>query len=308
MVWRRVCWRAGASRGPPVSKGRRRCRRASRAGGGSRRVRAAASSMARGSPSRRRQMCATSTAFPALRANPGSTARARSRNRRRASLRVRRASAPRASRGAPGSPQGVSSPPGSPEGSGCPSPATAATSAGRGRGRGPTGSSCSPLRRSTARLVTRIVSCGQAARRRPTSGAAPCTRSKPSRISRRRRWRRKRATSAAAVSRPRPGARRATPPWRSVREQWPEGAWASRRALPRRPSAAPMAGTTCRAEVIPARGTKTHPVRERPAVRPAVRPAGHRPPRRLQGQAGLAHPAGPREHQQAHVRVVQPLP
>ena len=64
MVARRVRWRSGASRGPPVSSGSRSSRRWSSVGGESARTRAAASSMASGSPSRRRQISATASWLP----------------------------------------------------------------------------------------------------------------------------------------------------------------------------------------------------------------------------------------------------
>src|SRR3712207_8816197 len=48
---------------PPVSRGRRRSRRWSRASGESKRLRAAASSIARGRPSRRWQISATAGGF-----------------------------------------------------------------------------------------------------------------------------------------------------------------------------------------------------------------------------------------------------
>ena len=45
--------------------------------------------MARGSPSSRAQTCATAAALPAVGANPGRTAAARSQNRRTAAYRAR---------------------------------------------------------------------------------------------------------------------------------------------------------------------------------------------------------------------------
>ena len=68
---RSVCWRAGRSRAPPVSSGSRRSRRASIACGGSSRIRAAASSIASGRPSRRWQISATAGAFSSVTAKSG---------------------------------------------------------------------------------------------------------------------------------------------------------------------------------------------------------------------------------------------
>ena len=84
IVSRRVRCRAGASRVPPVSRGSRCSNRASSACGGRIRTRAAASSMASGSPSRRWQISATAGAFSLSRVNPGLTAWARSTKRRTA--------------------------------------------------------------------------------------------------------------------------------------------------------------------------------------------------------------------------------
>ena len=88
MVARSVCWRAGRSRAPPVSK-RKRLRRAaaSSACGGKSRLRAAASSIASGSPSSRAQIAATAGALSARQAKSGITARARSTNSATAGLR-----------------------------------------------------------------------------------------------------------------------------------------------------------------------------------------------------------------------------
>ena len=63
MVARRVCWRGGRSRGPAVSRSRARSRRSRIASGVRTLTRAAASSSARGRPSRRRQISATAGAF-----------------------------------------------------------------------------------------------------------------------------------------------------------------------------------------------------------------------------------------------------
>src|SRR5260370_531360 len=58
MVARKVCWRTGMLRAPPINTSRRCERRVSSACGESSRVRVAASSIARGSPSRRTQTSA----------------------------------------------------------------------------------------------------------------------------------------------------------------------------------------------------------------------------------------------------------
>ena len=63
IVARSVCWRAGASRAPRGQRGERRSRRSAISRGESSPQRAAASSIASGSPSRRRQMLATAAAF-----------------------------------------------------------------------------------------------------------------------------------------------------------------------------------------------------------------------------------------------------
>ena len=81
MASRIVCWRAGRSRLPPVSRSRRCSRRSSRAAGGRTRTQAAASSMARGKPSRRRQMAATAAALSGSGQSVGALAVARSRKR-----------------------------------------------------------------------------------------------------------------------------------------------------------------------------------------------------------------------------------
>ena len=73
---------------PAASRSSRRSKRSSRASsacGGSRRARAAASSIASGKPSSRSQISITGAALSAVRANSGLTARARSTKRRTAS-------------------------------------------------------------------------------------------------------------------------------------------------------------------------------------------------------------------------------
>jgi hypothetical protein len=89
MASRIVRSRAGASRGPPDRSGNRRSRRASNAAGGSTLTRAAASSMASGNPSRRRQISATAGAVSPVRANSACAACARSTKSRTASARQR---------------------------------------------------------------------------------------------------------------------------------------------------------------------------------------------------------------------------
>ena len=84
-----VCCRRRAVRPPPVRSRKRSPRRAASCSGVSTRTRAAASSMARGMPSRRRQTSATAGAFAFVISNSGCTVRARSRKRRPASHRSR---------------------------------------------------------------------------------------------------------------------------------------------------------------------------------------------------------------------------
>src|SRR5712692_9329872 len=92
MALRSVRRRAGWSRGPSVRRRRDgarigSARRVNMAEGGRSRTREAASSIARGSPSSRRQSCATYLAFAPVRVNPGSTDRARATKSRIASYR-----------------------------------------------------------------------------------------------------------------------------------------------------------------------------------------------------------------------------
>ena len=81
MVSRSVCWRAGRSSGPPRSSCKRApgaaVSRARIACGGSNLLRAAASSIARGNPSRWTQIAATAAAFSVSRWKVGMTAWAR---------------------------------------------------------------------------------------------------------------------------------------------------------------------------------------------------------------------------------------
>jgi len=139
--------RSGRSRAPAVSTCSRSPSRASSAEGGSILTLAAASSMASGRPSSRRQICATAWALSPFSSKPGDAARARSANRCTEGYCQRSA---------------VSMP---------------AAAAG-GTGSGSTENSCSPLSLSTLRLVTITVSPGAAVSRSPIRGAASLTCSK----------------------------------------------------------------------------------------------------------------------------------
>ena len=81
-----VCWRAGRSRGPWVSNGSRSPICASSSCGERIALRAAASSMARGNPSSRRQSEATAAALRSSSAKLGRTSRVRATSRRTAAL------------------------------------------------------------------------------------------------------------------------------------------------------------------------------------------------------------------------------
>ena len=94
-VFRRVRWRSGRSRGPVVSTLVRSSSRASSARGGSSLTRAAASSMASGRPSSRRQISATAPGVLLGQAEPGASACARAAKSR---PRVRPAAASRGPR------------------------------------------------------------------------------------------------------------------------------------------------------------------------------------------------------------------
>ena len=83
----RVCWRGKAARFPPVRSRKRRSSRVASCSGVSASRRAAASSSASGMPSSRRQICAIADALASDKAKRGSTADARSTNRRTAALR-----------------------------------------------------------------------------------------------------------------------------------------------------------------------------------------------------------------------------
>ncbi len=122
--------------------------------------------MASGRPSSRRQISATASAFSLVRSKPGAAAWARSANSRTEAYWRRSAS--------------------------CGPPAVPAD----GIGSGATENSCSPLSRSTVRLVTSTTSPAAAARSSATSGAATVTCSKLSSSSTSRRGRRYAWTSA----------------------------------------------------------------------------------------------------------------
>jgi hypothetical protein len=80
-VFLKVRWRSGRSRAPPVSRLNLSSIRASSACGGSSRTLAAASSMASGSPSSRRQISATASALSLASLKLGAAAWARSTNK-----------------------------------------------------------------------------------------------------------------------------------------------------------------------------------------------------------------------------------
>src|ERR1700748_2387804 len=134
--------------------------------------------MASGSPSSRRQISATAPALALVSSKPGATACARSANRLTEAYRCRSAGS-------------------------WPGPAG-------GTGSGGTGNSCSPLSRSTVRLVASTTRPGAAPSSSASSGAAPVTCSKLSSTSSRRLGRRYDSKSAisgpAEVFRPSPAA------------------------------------------------------------------------------------------------------
>jgi hypothetical protein len=150
---------AGASRAPPVRKGSRCSNRASIACGGSSRTRAAASSMASGSPSSRQQISATAGAFALSTAKSGLTARARSMKSRTASYWISCSGVGGGSR--------------------------------RGRVRGGTGYSRSARKRRGTRLVASTVTRGAEPRRDQTAGPPSTRCSKLSRTRSRSRVARK---------------------------------------------------------------------------------------------------------------------
>ena len=151
MVFRRVCWRDGRLMSPAARL--RLCpRRASRAPGARILTRDAASSMASGSPSRRRQMAATSAALPGVTVKPGLTMSACCAN----SCAAAQA-------------------------------ATSPAPAARGTSSGSTGCSCSPCRCSGRRDVASTTRPGAADSNAATTPAAPGSCSRLSRTS--RAWR-----------------------------------------------------------------------------------------------------------------------
>jgi hypothetical protein len=201
-----VCCRAGRSRIVPADSAW--SSRASRAAGSRDRVPAAASSRARGSPATRRQIAAMDATLSVVTAKPGDAACARSTNSRADGKSVRSAAV-----------GGVRA----------------------GRGSGGTGSSCSPRRRSGARLVLSTNSCGQDWIRSATWGAAPSRCSTLSSTSRRclsRRW--ARTASLALVA-------------RSCR-----------------PSVVAMLAATRAGSLTGAKATIAAPSRNEPAARPAA--------------------------------------
>ncbi len=141
MVLRRVWCRFGPSRAPPVKMASRQPRRASRICGDSSFIRAAASSIANGSPSRRTQISATALALVVVNWNSGLTACARWRKSA--------------------------------------TDGECASAAWSGRcARSGNSSVCSARTCNTSRLVTSTLSCGQDVSRSATCDAAPTTCSK----------------------------------------------------------------------------------------------------------------------------------
>ena len=135
----RTVWcRAGSSRRPPTRRSRRCSRRERMACGGRARLRAAASSMARGSPSRRRQTSATAGAISGSSRKSGRTSWARCTNSATAGAWSS------AARAAPGSAPALPAPGGRGAGRGRGAPSARAGARGwspapSGRGRRPAG-------------------------------------------------------------------------------------------------------------------------------------------------------------------------
>ena len=159
MAARRVRWRSGRLRGPEVRIERRRLSRDRICSGVSTLVRVAASSMARGRPSSRAVISATTGAFCSVSTNREFAAWARSVNSRTAST-------------SPSADRPVGSRPGS------------------GTWSGGTAYSCSPRSDSTTREVTIVRSLGAAVRSSSITGPASATCSKLSTTWRSSRWRR----------------------------------------------------------------------------------------------------------------------
>ena len=149
-VARSVRWRSGMSTHPVPTASSEVVSRARSVSGSSIRVRAAASSMASGTPSSRRQISTTAEALRSVRANPGRTARARSTNSASAGADAR---------------------------------SSIGLVAASGRGSGGTRYSHSARSPSTVRLVARISTPGQRARSSPRSRAESTTCSRLSRMS-----------------------------------------------------------------------------------------------------------------------------
>ncbi len=156
---------APAGRAPPDDNSPSRSpSRCAIAAGESSRIRAAASSIASGRPSRRRTISATACPFAAVSMKSGRTAIARSTNSRTASASMRSATSV--------------------------TPAAGSESGG-------TGNSCSPEIRSGARLETITVSLGAERRRSATTGAPATTCSKLSRTS--SAWRSRRCSLTRSI-------------------------------------------------------------------------------------------------------------
>jgi hypothetical protein len=142
-----VAWRGRASRGPPLSTSKRRESRSLSCRGFSTRMRAAASSMASGKPSRLRTMSAMTSSSPSAGVKLGLATRARSRKSATASD-------------------------------------DAASAAEPGTASGSTASVCSAGRRKSSREVTRKHTSGALVSQRPTVwGPSATTCSKLSRMS-----------------------------------------------------------------------------------------------------------------------------
>ena len=181
---------------------------ASIAAGVSTRMHAAASSIASGTPSRARQMRATSSAFSTVRSNRASAACARSRKSRTAGASAISASDTRAG--------------------------------SSGRPSGSTSNTCSPCTRSRARLVTMTVASGSSVSSDVDLGAAAMTCSKLSSTMRSRRPRRAIA-SRSIVGTP-PSSR--TPSARATAGSTPPGSRTCSRATNVDP-VEPVAGEPC---------------------------------------------------------------
>ena len=140
MAARSVCCRCGRSREPPVNSCNRLARRVNMEDGERTLTRAAASSIARGRPSNRAQISATAEAFSRLSSKSGLAAAARCTNSVTAGH--------------------------------CDSTSTEGMDRESGSVSGGSGNSCSPYRCNAARLVTRILRLGPAAKIPATVGTA----------------------------------------------------------------------------------------------------------------------------------------